>query len=420
MTLRIELDDPQTKAWDMLQPGNTVTLPWGRGAGKSYFARTFLHQQALGRNNIHIGILYPSLKQARQVIWAPYLFADYEGDLKHCIRRLDRTLLEAIYVTGSRVTTWGAENAGGIRGQRFDVIIQDEADDIDPSIEHAIVEPTMSRSGRSAIWLKTGTFRRGRHGVLFADYQRAIQGKDGYKTLRVRSCESPQVDQEWLKRVKEKTPASIFAREYDVDPDSIEGLVYPFDEQFHVREPPPHFVFNEYIAGVDHGWTDPGVILLLGIHGHGNDAIAWILDEHYETELPNHEWDKRAKRWDTLVDTFWCDPSRPDRIRDLRNAGCNARAADNDIQAGVGRVADLLFKRTASEGTEWARLYVHPRCTNTIWEFQNYRRKRDPADRERYLEAIQDKSNHSMDSARYALISRFGRIQLGRVEVPGR
>ncbi len=62
----------------------------------------------------------------------------------------------------------------------------------------------------------------------------------------------------------------------------------------------------------------------------------------------------------------------------------------------------------------FSRLYVHPACTWTRWEFVNYRRKRDPHNADRYLEDIEDKNNHAMDALRYPVFSRFGAPPVAR------
>jgi hypothetical protein len=422
LALTANLDQFQSEAFAAVEPGNVVVLAMGRGTGKTFLDRLIIHTQALNRPGVHVGLLMPSLKQARAVFW-PALIDDYTGALRGRVR-FNKTELTANYSNGSRLTTWGAENAHSIRGQRFGVVVEDECDDIDPATETAVVQPTFSRSGRNAIWVKSGTPRRGRHGVLFRDFelgrkQHATEGLR-YRSFRFRSDQSPQVDQLWLRSVKAITNPGVYSREYDCDFDSGEGLVYPFDEQFHVRQPPPLHAFREFMVGVDHGWVDPGVMLLVGIQGHGNDATAWVLDERYESECPNSTWDQRAKEW-AFAKTFFADPSRPDRLSDIRvKGGVNTVAADNNIKGGIARVADMMFKRPSEHGPEWSRLYVAPGCANTIRELTTYRRKRDPHRADGFLEEPEDRNNHSADALRYALVGVFGRGDTGRHLVSGR
>lgn len=230
--------------------------------------------------------------------------------------------------------------------------------------------------------------------------------------------DSPElIDPATVDDARATTPKATFAREWECDFDSAEGLVYVFDESFHVRECPEGIRFQKFVLGIDHGWSDPGVFLAGGIIGNGEDAELWILDEIYSTEKPNSEWNSLASSkfhgW-----RAWADPSRPDRINDLRKAGLDIRGADNSIEAGVARVADLLHIRESESGRRFARLYVHPRCRNTISEFTKYKRKPDPLSPGRFLDEIIDRDNHAMDSLRYLAVGEFGFVT-SRNETPG-
>lgn len=397
----------------------------------------------------------PTLKQARAVFWDPVLFPDYHGPLKPFVRRLDRTALTCEYVNGSRLTTWGAENSKGIRGQRFSRLVQDEADDIDPDVETAVVEPTFSKSGRSAIWLKTGTPRRGRYGALYVGYRLGQEGSperqkfiaDGgdptpYVSLRFRSDESPQVDQAWLAGIRRKLIAcgkkTAYAREYECDFDASEGLVYwMFEPDFHVRAPDYGVPWTEILVGVDHGWADPGVFVVLGVIGNGRDGICHALEEIYEPERDPTWWAERACevawRYRHNRQRWYTDPSRPDLAANIRKAvrakhpELGARfsvdPAENEIEAGVDAVADRLMPREPEiwtpDSARTGRLFVDPRCENTIRELGLYKRKRDPNSEERFLDDIVDKDNHAMDAARYAVFTRFGGPSKQRTEIPG-
>ena len=144
--LEVQLDVFQTAAYDLVKPGRVCVFPLGRGTGKTYLGRYLIHDKALSTPGTHVGLLMPSLKQARAVFW-PGLMADYHALRGALDGAPNKTELTANYSNGSRLTTWGAENAQSIRGQRFDVLIQDESDDIDLAVEAQVVEPTFSRSG---------------------------------------------------------------------------------------------------------------------------------------------------------------------------------------------------------------------------------------------------------------------------------
>lgn len=437
----------------MLKPGVIATFPWGRGAGKSFYGRFCIHEWCLTYPGINVGLLMPTLKQARAVFW-PGLLDDYYGGLKPFVQRPNLTELVCVYRNGSRVTTWGAENARSILGQRFACLIEDEADDIHPDVERTVVEPTFSKTGSKAIWLRTGTPRRGRYGSLFKNYQRGQDGTperkalaaagidpNAYVSMRVRSDESPQVNAPWLERTKRDLLLSgkktTWLREYCCEFDAAEGLVYSmFEQDFHVRMPNYGAPWTEILVGCDYGTADPGVFLVCGVMGQGRDAIVHCLEEVYETDKDTTWWMRKAVevagRYKQFRQRWYHDPSRPDRILDYRRAVREAHpqlgasfsidAGMNEIEAGVDAVADRLMPRDTVDADgnitgRTARLYVSPRCEHLIEEMSLYRRKRDPKNEERVLDDIVDKYNHATDSLRYACYTRFGGPDKSRHEI---
>jgi hypothetical protein len=86
------------------------------------------------------------------------------------------------------------------------------------------------------------------------------------------------------------------------------------------------------------------------------------------------------------------------RIDAFNKAGLRVEGAKNAIDEGVDAVADRLVLRLDPNDKDgkrrFARLYVSPKCKETIGEFGKYRRRRDPKNPERVLDAIEDKDNH--------------------------
>lgn len=425
MTLEVRLDRHQRAALKALVPGWIITLAWGRGSGKSVFLDNAIHYLALQEPR-HIGLIMPELKQARNTHWVPRLFGQFANDLSDYITGPpNKTNLSVEYRNGSRLSTWGAENAHGILGQRFDVIVQDETDNIDPAIEAAVIRPTFSRSGQRSIWLRAGTPRRGRHGTLYAGWEKAKKGEPGHVAFRVPSSDSYWVDQAWLAEVKRTTDPRIFKREYECDFDASEGLVYDlFDEDFHVREPPADIEWNDVLIGCDHGYEDPGVGLLIGIQGHGQDATAWVLEEIYENHKTEDWWCDKWRTWMKWYPQalFYGDPSQPALLQAYKKkAGVRLRGrradnvVDNSLQDGIAAVAHRLMK-FSWQGQEHARLYVSKRCPNIIREMGLYKRRPETRNAEDmiYTEDIVDKDNHCLAAGTMISTVR-GQIPIERI-----
>lgn len=431
-----------------IAPGRTVCLAFGRGVGKSWFVRRICYvliaqwehrerETADGKiRGVRIVFLLPSFKQFRDVHSRAMLTELREG-FASLGGKVDQTTFTVTFPGGSTIQVFPASEHGGqrARGIRADVVMLDEADDIDSSVFDEVVTPWFTEPWSLKIKIASGTPKRGRHGLLWRLFQAGKRGArvragevedlsqsevealSTFYAVHATYRDAPgNVDQRTVELARVTMPQASFEREYECNFDSGEGLVYPFDEAVHVAEPPPFNAFSEFHVGMDHGWADAGVLLLAGIQGHGNDAVVWLLDEWYESECPNHVWDARAKDWSFAK--FWPDPSRPDRINDLRSMGLKVGDTDNNILGGIARVAELVFVRATETGERYARLYVSPKCKNTIREFGLYRRKK--LSDGTFDEAPEDKHNHTQDALRYLVVGRFGRAPNYRTVTSGR
>lgn len=465
LEVTVQLNKPQREQFANLADHHTLFLGWGRGVGKSKFIRLLWwmliaqHEYKLRRNalspfrGIRVTVLMPTLKQFKDVHWSGIL-DELTGEWAWLGAKLDRTTGQITFPGGSTVKPFPASeyNARTALGLRTDVLVIDECDDVPAIVYDAVALPWLSEPWSLGIQIVAGTPNKGRHGLWWRTYQQGLLGArlrageelppeegesplehaaraDAFKTIFASHAtyrDAPEtVSPRAVAKARAVTPAATFKREWEADPDAGEGLVYAFDAEFHVREAPPLSSFAEFVVGMDHGTVDAGVLLLGGIQGHGADARLWILEEHYESGIPNHIWDDRAKAW--RFAKFWPDTSRADRIQDLRSFGLNVGETDRgpgSILAGIARVADLLFVREIERmGPAFqpiversARLYVAPDCKNTIREFGLYRRKRLPDGT--FDEDPEDRNNHAMDALRYMALGRFGRMPNQRHESP--
>lgn len=441
---------PQKLAWQAVEKASrlTLTLAWGRGVGKSWFLRQFAWIQVAKNDGqlridalepfrgVRIIFLTPTLQQFKDV-HAAQIESELGGKWASLGGKIDHTSWRITFPGGSWIMPMPAAEYTAQRGRglRADIVLSDEADDIDVSTYDAVCSPWLSEPWSFGLEVFSGTPRRGRHGLLFRNFENGRKGAELRSGLTIADQTNEQLKKFWsfratyrdapgnvsaeaVAQARQLTSLTTFKREWEADFDSGEGLVFPFDASFHVRTPPPKGEFAFHVVGVDFGWVDAGVFLWIGVRGHGNDAEAWILGEYYESEVPTHVWDERARAWN-FAQTFFCDPSRPQDIQRLKGF-CNAVKADNSLEGGLDRVASLLSKRQGANGKETARLFVSPKCTNTIREFGLYRRKRDPYDPDGFLEKPEDKHNHSMDALRYAVVGVFGRGNNTRSVVSGR
>lgn len=424
--VNLRLNKPQWAAYQDIGPDRTVCLPWGRGCGKSWFMRHIMWMSVAkydgmerkgtlgGTKGIRIVVLMDTLKHFKDV-HAAHIEDELSDTWSFLGGRLDKTRWRITFPGGSWIQPFPAtdHNSKHGRGVRCDAVLVDECDDVDTEVFHSVAVPWFSEPHSLKMRVVGGTPRRGRHGLLYNIHRLGLSDEyPSYSTFHATHADCPEtVDPKAVEDARATTPASIFRREWLADFDSAEGLVYDlFTESFHIRVPERHAHFTEVLVGVDWGYADPGVFIVIGVTGHGADAQCWLIEEHYQRNRVLGWWTDLAREIkQRYPDAKWiADPSQPASIETLRrDASININKGDNRVEQGVFCVADKLMIQGDS-GQQWAKLYISPHCKETIRELRTYRRKRDPRDRESFLDAIEDRNNHSMDALRYALFSRFG------------
>jgi PBSX family phage terminase large subunit len=177
----------------------------------------------------------------------------------------------------------------------------------------------------------------------------------------------------------------------------FEGQVYPeFNRQTHVIDKLPEF--KEIIYGHDWGYTNPAVILVIGVD---NDGRYYIVDEMYEKNLDIDQILTLSQSMETKhgKGRHFADPSEPQYIKKLNDNGIFTEEVKMEIMPGISTITGLL----RNAGDNKPRVFVHSRCVNSIMEFENYRypeKKEERPVQENPLKIM----DHSMDAFRYAVM----------------
>lgn len=147
-----------------------------------------------------------------------------------------------------------------------------------------------------------------------------------------------------------------------------------------------------FYQGLDFGDTHPFAFVRCFIEHETNTLF--ICEEAGGSkvdidEYPDHlKHVKEYKRWLTT-----CDSAQPGSIRKLKQLGLNVDGTDKaHAQVDDG----IRFIRS------FKRIVVHPRCKQTLFEFKNYKYKKDPKT-DIVSPIIIKESDHWMDALRYAL-----------------
>jgi len=114
------------------------------------------------------------------------------------------------------------------------------------------------------------------------------------------------------------------------------------------------------------------------------------LIEYLQRNVPKRDWSK----------SFFCDSAEPDRIREIKLAGINAKLAQKNVNDGIDLVKRL-------------KLHVVNNSVNVIKELRAYSWKQDKNGN--VIDTPVDYLNHICDAIRYGLYSRFRSSGMYRV-----
>ncbi len=160
----------------------------------------------------------------------------------------------------------------------------------------------------------------------------------------------------------------------------IEGVIPHVIEFWKMR----HFF------GLDYGYTnDPTAFIAFVVCPDSKEI--YIYDEHYETRMLNCDIADMIKRKGFTKERIRADCAEPKSNEDLRRLGISrimpSVKGKDSILNGIAQIQEY-------------KIFVHPRCKNTLDELSSYCWKKDSG--ENGVNVPEDENNHLMDAMRYA------------------
>lgn len=161
--------------------------------------------------------------------------------------------------------------------------------------------------------------------------------------------------------------------------------------------------YDDFAIGQDFGFNHANAILLLG----WKDGDIYILRELYGFEKDTAEWIAEANNAGVPKNrVMWCDSAEPDRIKMWKDAGYRAKGVNKGGSAGSVK-AQLEWLKGSTDPNDKSKvigrkIYVHPSCTNTIKELQQWKWKRDDRTGE-YLDQPVAFQDDAMAALRYGV-----------------
>jgi PBSX family phage terminase large subunit len=290
-------------------------------------------------------------------------------------------------------TDWGTifvrslDDPDAVEGMTLRAAWVDEGDAISERAYLNLLDRVAIKRGK--VLLTTNPYGRR---WLYQLEKKLIEKPDpAFQIFRWPSIKNPAFsEEEWEEKKKSLSPVE-FARRYMGEFALPEGLVHPIEE-WHIKDTmPAPSEFQEFIGGIDFGYTDPTAIEILGITWQGD---VWVVDEFYKTKVLLPELISVVKRYKEKwnVKFFYADASRPDYIKSLEEAGIGVLPGIKDVLFGIDKINALIsqnkffiLKEKAPNLIEESKLYAFSETTKRpIEEF-----------------------NHAWDAVRYAIATHF-------------
>lgn len=150
--------------------------------------------------------------------------------------------------------------------------------------------------------------------------------------------------------------------------------------------------YDDISIGQDFGFNHANALLLLG----WKDGDIYVIREIYEHEKTTDEIIQKAEGIIPKNKDMWCDSAEPDRIKEWEQAGYMARPVKKE------KTTDKKYQATQIDWLKQRNIYIHPSCTNTLKEMQQWKWKKDERSGE-YLDEPVPIFDDAMAALRYGI-----------------
>ncbi len=315
-----------------------------------------------------------------------------EGGLIASYHKTDKVMT---LINGSQIIFTSTDDPEHLRGPNLSWVHLDEAA-LMPEIVWKIMFGRIREHGNFGYMWLTST-PAGRNWL----YQKWVQNKrPSYELTRMHTFDNIYLSVEYLLELAEEYGGDYAKQELGGAFVGFKGLIYPeFNPERHSFSEVDLNNYVYFVAGVDWGFASPGTILVAGVT---SDGRVDILHEEYEKRRTIDDWASVAYQLHQTynIQTFYCDPSKPNDIQKFIDIGCNAVGADNAVQSGIQDVRRLLT-RSDEQKIPYLRL-----GNNTPWsqtEFSQYQWlvRNIKGEGEISLDVPKKAKDHTMDALRY-------------------
>jgi hypothetical protein len=324
----------------------------------------------------------------------------------HEVAAFKQARMTAEFPTGGEIIFRSLDDPNNARGHTANGVIVDEGAFIKADAWYDVLRPMISDNDG---WSVIGGTPNGRNWFYrelknaeidpdSASYHAPTLGVRIENNILVRAphpLENPTFKFSEAEKLFKAQPESTFRQEFMAEFITRAGLVYSLDWSVHVLAR-PEAEMQHWFMCADEGYTNPAVVLLVGVDGDGRLHIA---NELYKRGMLQSNVVAQAIEWGHRYNTniIIVDRSAAGLIADLRDAGLDATPHQGRVLDGITLVQELM--KVQDDGKP--RVTVDPECINTIEEFESYVWKNE---RDEPVKA----DDHAMDAFRYGCEWLYG------------
>ena len=351
----------------------------GIGSGKSYAGavKALLCSKEPGSLGLVVAPSYPMLRDAT--------LRTFKSVAEGTIAEMHAGEMRITLRNGSEVLFRSADQPDRLRGPNIHWAWIDEASLCGAETWDVVIGRLRADGKAGPCWITTTP--KGKNWVYRRQGQMTV--------FRATTAGNPYLSREFVESLHAVYEGKFALQELQGEFVGFDGLVYDeFDRGRNVRAMQPGS-WVRVIAGVDEGYTNPAVILVVG---QDSDGRLHVMHEFYRRRTLQSDVVMESRRLmaEYRVSEFVTDPSAAGLIADMRRAGIPATPAHNAVMDGIQAVK----ARLAAAGDGSPRLTIDPACANTIGELEGYAWRGGKGG----LRDEPEKANdHAMDALRYVV-----------------
>lgn len=364
MKLKLNFDGYEQQEEFLLSPERTVVFQAGAGAGKTFTGCFWSIVKAITMPGSRGLITSPSHPQMEQSVIPHFLDMGHQTRLnRHW--RWNRTMNTIRFWNGSLIFLRSADNPESLLGADVAWAWGDEVALWKRNAWRYFIGRVRQPGYKQQIAVTMTP--KGRNWT----YKELSTSNDTRRVIKARTKDNLFLGQEYLDHLSESYGVGTLFYEQEAGGEyvSYEGLIYDiFDHERHIKVMPNRIEFDRVIAGIDWGWSNPFVILVVGVT---KDGDYWLFHEVYESHKTPDEQIATAIDLQNKynIETFYADPSEPGTIESMRRAGVNCVPAINEVVPGIATVNGMLKNE---------RMYVaKDTCQFLTKELEEYKWKQD-------------------------------------------